>query len=185
MKIITTLLIVIFSVIPTSQSNSQEINWNRLSCGISISYLLPEKNIDIFWNNTVEVGGELQYRLSDQLFLGSGVHLAEFKSEIGMSVPNFYHLSIPIELKFLFPSDTKIKLFTAGGIQSNTFVFRGEWAEVLGDNDIESEFGVFLVFGVTTTFWDIEGFEIYTKYQTIFTSPESTEFFNIGARFFF
>ena len=185
MKRNTLLLILILSIISISHSNSQDIEWNRVSYGLSISYLQPEKNVDTFWNNTIEVGGELQYRLSDQLFIGSGIHLAYFKSETGMSVPNFYYLSIPIELKLLIPLETKIKLFTAGGIQSNTFAFRGEGAEVLGDNDIESEFGVFLVLGIRTTFWDLDGFEIYSKYQTIFTSPESTEFITIGTRFFF
>ncbi len=185
MKRNTLLLILILSIFSTSHSNSQDIEWNRVSYGFSISYLQSEKNVDTFWNNTIEVGGELQYRLSDQLFIGSGIHLAYFKSETGMSVPNFYYLSIPIELKFLIPLETKIKLFTAGGIQSNTFAFRGKGAEVLGDNDIESEFGVFLVLGIRTTFWDLDGFEIYSKYQTIFTSPESTEFINIGTRFFF
>lgn len=185
MKKQTLLLILILSIISTTISNSQEVEWNRLSYGVSISYLQPEKSIDDFWNNTVEVGGELQYRLSDQLFVGSGLHLAYFKSENEKSIPNFYYLSIPIELKFLIPMGTNLKLFTAGGIQSNTFAFVGEGAEVLSDNNIESEFGVFLVLGISTIFWNLEGFEVYLKYQTIFTSPASTEFINIGARFFF
>lgn len=179
------LLILILSIISISNSNSQEVEWNRISYGVSISYLRSEKNINYFWNNTVEVGGELQYRLSDQLFVGSGLHLAYFKSENEKLIPNFYYLSIPIELKFLIPLGTNIKLFASGGVQSNTFAFVGEGADVLGDNDIESEFGVFLVLGISTIFWDLEGFEIYTKYQTIFTSPASTEFMNIGARIFF
>lgn len=179
------LLILILSIISISNSNSQEVEWNRISYGVSISYLRSEKNINYFWNNTVEVGGELQYRLSDQLFVGSGLHLAYFKSENEKLIPNFYYLSIPIELKFLIPLGTNIKLFASGGVQSNTFAFVGEGADVLGDNDIESEFGVFLVLGISTIFWNLEGFEIYTKYQTIFTSPASTEFMNIGARIFF
>lgn len=181
----TLLFLLILSFISISNSYSQEVEWNRISFGVSISYLHSEKNIDYFWNNTVEVGGELQYRVSDQLFVGSGLHLAYFKSENEKLIPNFYYLSIPIELKFLIPLGTNIKLFTSGGIQSNTFAFMGEGAEDLGDNNIESEFGVFLVLGISPILWNLDGLEIYTKYQTIFTSPTSTEFINIGARFFF
>ncbi len=185
MKRNTLLLSLILSIVSVSNSNSQEVEWNRLSLGVSISYLQPEKNIDDFWNNTIEVGGELQYRLSDQLFVGSGLHLAYFKTKNVKLVPNFYYVSIPIELKFLIPLGTNVKLFTSGGIQSNTFAFVGEGAEAVDDNDIESEFGVFLALGIKTNFWNLEGFEIYTKYQTIFTSPESTEFINIGTRIFY
>ncbi len=182
---LTLSVITILSVILTSNLYSQKIEWNRLSFGFNISYLSFEKDINEFWNSSVEVGGELQYKLSEQFFVGSGMHFSYIKSKKKESIPNFYHLSIPIELKILFPIESKIKLFAAGGIQNNTFMFIGDEAEEIGDNNIESEFGLFLTLGIRTRFWSIEGIEIYTKYQTVFTSPTTTELLNIGTRFFF
>ncbi len=182
---LTLTTIVILSVLVTSNLYSQKIEWDRINFGLNISYLLPEKDINEFWKSTLEVGGELQYKLSERLFIGSGMHFSYFQSKKGESIPNFYHISIPLEIKALFFVKSKIKLFTAGGIQNNTLIFIGDASERLGDNNIESEFGVFMTLGVRFTIWNIKGVEMYTKYQTVFTSPKSAEFMNIGTRFFF
>ncbi len=178
-------VIAILSVMLTTNLYSQEIEWNRINFGFNISYLSFEKDINEFWNSSVEVGGELQYKLSEQFFVGSGMHFSYIKSKKNESIPNFHHLSIPIELKILFPIVSKIKLFAAGGIQNNTFIFIRDAAEETGDNNTESEFGLFLTLGISGKFWNIEGIEIYIKYQTVFTSPKTTESINIGTRVFF
>ena len=185
MKNCTLFVTLFLSVVITTNLFSQEIEWRKINFGLNVSYFLPEKDVNEFWGSAIEVGGELQYGLSEQLFLGSGIHFSYFKSKKEESIPNFYHISIPLEIKALFFIESKIKLFTAGGIQNNTYIFVGDAAERLDDNNIESEFGVFITVGVRFTLWDIEGVEIYTKYQTVFTSPNSTEFINIGTRFFF
>lgn len=185
MKTHTLFVFLFLSVVLTTNLVSQEIEWRRVNFGLNISYFLPEKDVNEFWGSAIEVGGELQYALSEQVFLGSGIHFSYFQSQKGESIPNFYHISIPLEIKVLFFIESKIKLFTAGGIQNNTYIFTGEAAERLDDNNTESEFGVFVTLGVRFHLWDIEGIEIYTKYQTVFTSPNSTEFINFGTRFFF
>ena len=185
MKRYSILLISLFFFTVISNIQSQEIDWDKLSCGFSISYSFPTEKVEPFGDNTPEIGGELQYQISENIFLSSGMHFSYFKSKAKELMPSFYYISIPLELKILFPLAKKINIFTAGGIQSNTLAFVGESSEVLGDNNIESEFGVFIMMGFRTAFIGFEGLEIYTKYQTVFTSPESTNFINIGGRFFF
>lgn len=74
-------IIAILSVILTSNLYSQKIEWNRINFGFNISYLSFEKDINEFWNSSVEVGGELQYKLSEQFFVGSGIHFSYIKSK--------------------------------------------------------------------------------------------------------
>ncbi|MEN8191835.1 MAG: hypothetical protein ABFS12_03395 [Bacteroidota bacterium] len=166
--------------------NSQEIEWERVSGGISISYLQPNGDMGKYWNNSFGLGGELKYELSKRTYLATGIQFSSFsKNNIKKSVPNFYFISIPLEIKFIFLIANGLHLSTGGGIQSNTFMFLGPEAEKLDDNDTESEFGIFIALGIETISFNEHTLEFYSKYQTIFSSPEQIGILFIGMRFFF
>ena len=70
------------------------------------------------------------------------------------------------------------------GLQNNMFIFSGKAAEIIGENDIEYEFGIFLSLGLEYRFSEGLKTELYFKRQTIFSEPESILINYIGLKIF-
>jgi hypothetical protein len=83
-----------------------------------------------------------------------------------------------IKYSLVFINELKINSFT--GIQNHSFIYSGEASELVEDNDIEHELGIFLQLGFELLLLIDIGIELNAKIQNVFTSPEQLKIINLG-----
>jgi hypothetical protein len=73
-----------------------------------------------------------------------------------------------------------LKVNSFAGIQNHSFIYSGDAAELVEDNDIEHELGLFLQLGFELALFEGIGVELNSKIQNVFTSPEQLKIINFG-----
>ena len=92
---------------------------------------------------------------------------------------------MPVGIKYNMELFDKTVLIINPGLQNNMFIFTGEAAEIIGENDIEHEFGIFISVGLEYKFTDMLRGEFYVKTQTIFSYPINIPINYFGLKIFF
>jgi hypothetical protein len=150
----------------------QEINWGNFSGGIIVNTLFTEGDLESNWDNTPEAGLILNYLLDSTLSLEGAVTGAFFnpKQESNTALPDIFIINMPAGIKYTAALDEYL-LNLSGGITNTTFIFSGEAAEILKENNIESEFGFFISAGLGRRIFKDFILEISPAFQKIFSSP--------------
>jgi hypothetical protein len=164
----------------------QNIDWNKLSFGATFQYLNTNGDLGEYWGNSFAAGILLKYNLAKSISLEGGITGSYLKPISSVkSLPNIIFITTPIGLKYSQFISRILKTNVWGGIQNHSFLYSGEAAEIVGENDIEHELGLFAQIGFEIFIVESMGLEIYSKVQNIFTSPEELSFYSFGISIYF
>jgi hypothetical protein len=160
---------------------AQKIHWDRISFGATVQYLKTDGDFNKYWGDTFAGGFLANYNLGNSFSLEAGLLGTYLKPKSSVNnLPNFIFLNIPAGLKYSIVIFNNLKFNSFAGIQNHSFIYSGEAAELVEDNDIEHELGLFIQFGIELAVIKNYGIEVNTKIQNIFTSPEQLKIINVG-----
>lgn len=182
-------LLYIFTIISSASFFPQEIKWENLSAGIFINHLITQDDLKEYWNNTPEGGLLINYIIDKNLSFEGSVSLTYLKPKPGenqssAALPDIFLVNMPAGLKFSFFSGEIFTFDLSGGITNTTFIFTGDAAESLKENNIESEFGFFISAGLGCKMFSNINIELCPAYQKIFSTP-NISLYRIGIKIFF
>ena len=171
----------------TNQIYSQNIDWDKVSYGVSGQTLLLTGDFKENWKNSFGPGIILKYSIKPSLYIEGQMAFASIsrKNKDDKTIPDIYLINMPLGLKWYFLNINQTRIFIYSGIENNTFVFRGDAAAIQRDNKIESEFGAFVSAGINPGFAIKPSLEFYSAFQTIFSYPENINVYFIGINVYF
>lgn len=176
------LLIFVFSTIKIS---AQEINFNNLSFGIVLEYSAPSGDFGKYWKNSPGIGGIINYNLINSFYFETALSISYFTPEQNKEkYPKIIFLNLPAGLIYSLKI-SELNLIFGAGISNSTLAFRGKAAEKVAENNIESEFGTFISFGLQKKINNLLSMELYSRAQNIFTSPENIILYAFGIKILF
>jgi hypothetical protein len=183
------ILLYIFFIIYSASFFPQEIKWENLSAGIVINHLITQGDLKEYWNNTPEGGLLINYIIDKNLSFEGSISVAYLKPKPGENqsstgLPDIFLVNMPAGLKFSFFPGEIFSFNLSGGITNTTFIFTGDAAESLKENNIESEFGVFISAGLGCEIFNNINIELCPNYQKIFGTP-NINLYRIGIKIFF
>ncbi len=153
---------------------TQEIYWDNISLGATVQYIVPKNDFGEHWHPAFGGGLYSRYEANELFSLIGAASFASFKvieEKNNIKAPDVSVLNITAGLKFYQTFITPLSGFIGFGIDNHTFIFYGENAKVLGSNNIESEFGLFLIIGASYDFKSFTEIELTFKVERIFTDP--------------
>ncbi len=160
---------------------AQEIVWNKFSFGVIAQYLKTDGDFEKYWGNTLAGGILLNYNIDESFSLEGGILGSYLKPKNSSDdLPKFIFLNIPAGLKYTLSLMKTLKVNSFGGIQNHSFIYSGDAAELVEDNNIEHELGLFLQLGFELALFKGIGVELNSKIQNVFTSPEQLKIINFG-----
>lgn len=165
-------------------SFSQQIIPENFRFGFTCSYLITGNDLGKYWGNSFTAGGAAAYILNDDFLIETEISFSYFPEPENNNkiLPSIILLNIPAGLSFKVFSYDKLNFLASSGIQNNTFIFKGEGAQLQGDNYIESEFGVYISAGIELTLSGSKKLVFFYKFQNILTEPEHITTQQIGLR---
>ncbi|MBL1212598.1 MAG: hypothetical protein D8M61_04490 [Ignavibacteriae bacterium] len=172
--------------ITVSAAGAQEIKWKNLSFGVTAQYLFTDGDLNKFWGNTLAGGVLFNYKIDDSFSLEGGLLGTYLKPKSDPDrIPNFIFLNIPAGLKYSLEVNRRLKFNIFSGIQNHSFIYSGEAAELVEENDIEHELGLFIQAGIEVLTFKNIGVELNTKIQNVFTLPDQLKIINLGLTIYF
>jgi hypothetical protein len=186
LKIKNFLYILSAFLIAVSANKAQEINWNNLSFGVTTQYLFTDGDLNKFWGNAFAGGILFNYKIDDSFSLEGGLLGTYLKpKEESEKIPNFIFLNIPAGLKYSMEGGKHFRFNLSAGIQNHSFIYSGNAAEIVEENDIEHELGLFLQGGIEVLSIQNLGVEVNSKIQNVFTLPDQLKIINVGLTIYF
>ena len=184
MKSKITLLFIILLFL-NGKNYTQEINWDKFSIGVTAQYLKTDGDLNKFWGDAFAGGVLLNYSIDDSFSLEGGLLGTSMKPKNSSdNLPNFIFLTMPAGIKYSLVLINELKINSFTGIQNHSFIYSGEASELVEDNDIEHELGIFLQLGFELLLLKDIGIEVNAKIQNVFTSPEQLKIINLGLSFY-
>lgn len=180
-KIIIVIIIIAFA---PYKAMAGGIDVTKLRLGGGIHYQNPYGDMGKYWNASPGVGITGTYQISENVVLEGAFYGSYFKTKADYSYPDFYIFHMPASLKIKVIGLGNARLFVSPGLANNTFYFTGAEAENLGNNNIESEFGLFLETSLQIHVLQSINIEPFIKYQTIFSSPVHIDILYAGIKVF-
>jgi hypothetical protein len=160
------------------------IDITKLRLGGGIYYQNPYGDMDKYWNASPGIGINGTYQISGNVILEGGIYGSYFKTKENHAYPDFYIFHMPASLKIKIIGLGSSLLFISPGLANNTFYFTGAEAENLDNNNMESEFGLFLETSLQIPVFQSINIEPFVKYQTIFSSPINIDILYAGVKVF-
>lgn len=180
-KIIFLQIILIF--IYNDRLFSQEIVWENISLGPSVSYLMFTEDLGSNWENSPAIGGVINYKIHSNVSVIAEGLISKFNAK-KENLPEIVYLGLIGGIKYSSDLVKNFSILFSGGIQSNSFEFEEQGEHQLEDNSSESEFGVFIGTGIGSTFINEIPLEINLRYQSIFTKPTAIKIISISLSVF-
>lgn len=178
------LLLVVFILFAVKIS-AQEINFNDLSFGIALEYSTPSGDFGKFWNNAPGIGGIINYKLTKFFYFETILSISYFiPKQDERKYPKIIFLNIPAGINYSLEI-SKLNTNFGAGISNSTLAFIGKAAEKVEENYIESEFGVFISFGIEKNINNVFDIQLFTNAQNIFTYPENIILYKFGFKILF
>lgn len=182
--------IVLISFLFLLQKNifSQEINFDNISIGITVQYLMPKDDLGEYWRPSIAAGLSGRYDANELITLTGEATIAKYsviESKNTINAPDITFLNISAGIMFNQYIANNFSAFIGFGVDNNTFAFTGENAKVLGSNHTESEFGVFVKGGIDLNFKSFPLIAIYFKAEEIFTDPKRINIYKISMNVYF
>lgn len=180
------LLLVFYFTMSSYYYSQTKIEWSKVNYGITGYTAVLTGDFKEYWKSPIGIGITVNYPVKPSLFLegafsiSSVGHKDEYKN-----IPDIYLVNLPLGLKWYPVHISSAKLFIYSGLENNTFLFKGDAASKLKDNTSESEFGAFISLGINPGLIRYPAIELYTKYQTIFSSPENIQIYFLGMNIYF
>jgi hypothetical protein len=171
MKKIVLLLSLLIGTIPAS---SGEIDWDRLSFGITGNYQVPFGDLGRYWKYSAGLGGVGRYELQDRVYLIGTVTFSYYTPRDNThdkGIPFLWLVNLSGSIQYEIPFSSVIGLLLGFGGDNFTFIFRGSAAEDLGNNYIESEIALHGETGLRFRFGNLPAFDVFTRYSSIFSYP--------------
>lgn len=166
------------------------IEFDKISYGFSAGYLTAADDFGEYWKDAAFLGIHANYQFDNELYLegaifGSKIYPGEHSNEV--ELPEIILINIPIGLKYSQKISSKTAVNYSGGLSNTTFAFTGEAAEIVEENPVENEVGVFLMLGfsIRNKLLVENKTEIFIMGESIFSKPETIEVFKMGLRFTF
>jgi hypothetical protein len=175
---------VIFFLAASGNAQAEGIDWSKIRLGAGAYYQNSYGNLGKFWNESPGIGITGVYQFSESVYLEGAVYLSRFNVKPGHSFPDIWLIHMPLSLRIKAWDIGSSQLFISPGLANNTFEFNGEGTEILGDNNMESEFGLFIEAGLQTPISQVFNIEPFVKYQTIFASPVNINILHAGVKVF-
>ena|GEM_PF-4295024 len=181
------ILSLLFCLSIVSQSfYSQGIDFNRISAGINLNYLISEGDMGQYWKKPLTVGLKAGYLLRNSFSLEGELSYAKFKPENeATNYPLINLILMSGGLKYNLNLSRHFQLTLKPGIENTMFIFSGPSADLIYEqNKNESEFGFFLSSGIQIVIWKDIKLELNLKVLNILSSPESIIFYAPGLTLF-
>ena len=180
------LFLLVILVFLSGKVKAQEIAWDKFSFGFTVQYLKTNGDLNKYWGNSAAGGALLNYNIGNSFSLEGGILGAYMKPKDSLNdLPNFIFLNIPAGVKYSLALVNELKINSFAGIQNHSFIYSGEAAELVEDNDIEHELGIFFQLGIELQILNDIGIELNSKIQNVFTSPEQLKIINFGLSLYF
>jgi hypothetical protein len=186
------LSLILFSTIITIESKAKDFDFEKVSLGMAFQYSIPKGDLGAFWGNSLGIGPTIQYQLSNNFsFEGSLFfsHLKPLDNDNKLNLPNIIMLNMPAGIKYYInPTSSQTQFFIINfhiGIENNTFIYTGEGSELVRENPVESEFGVFISTGIDLFLTERFSTELFAIVQNIFSLPENTRIYSFGIKLFY
>jgi hypothetical protein len=178
-------LIFQFSILFYIPAFPQDI-FENTSFGFLINYEIPEGDMGENWDKSIGLGGIGSYEINKNWSLEGNLSFNYFRSNRNnfKDLPNILLLFLPAGLKYKLPFTSFFTLTTMAGIQNNTFIFSGGSSDILEDNFVESEFGLFISAGLWVKLNSQISFDLFWKYQEILSSPSVIPIHSLGIKLF-
>ncbi len=181
--VISILLLLLSNIV-----KGQEIKTENISIKVVFQYAQPSDDLNKYWGNSFGCGVGLKYKISDNYFLEGSLILSKLSPKLQFkNMPKISLIEFPATLKYelLINSMFGINLFA--GITNNTFIFSGNATSIVESNTVESEFGYSAGIGIQlyfTLFGSKTGIDLFTKWQSVMTSPSNYENHYLGISFY-
>jgi hypothetical protein len=184
------ILLHIILVVLSPAFFSQELNWENFSGGIAINYLVADGDLNKNWSNTPEAGFLLNYTFRNNLTLEGSITGAFFKPKKEKEaastslLPDIILVNMPAGINYRILSNEAFSFHLSAGITNTTFIFTGDAAEILKENNVESEFGFYISTGLNRIIFTNITIEFTPAFQKIFSSP-NLNFYRLGIKIIF
>lgn len=186
MKRFRLIFIAIIITLAPYKTMAGGIDFNKLRIGAGIYYQNPYGDLGRYWNSSPGLGITGTYQISTAIVLEGAVYGSYNKKKAGYAYPDLLIFQMPVSLKIKMIDIGNSQFFISPGIANNTFSFIGEDVidETVGENNIESEFGLFIETSLQFPVFKSINIEPFIKYQTIFSSPENIDIFYAGIKIY-
>jgi hypothetical protein len=168
-------LIVLLMASRTTTVTAGEIDWEMLQFGINLQRIFPYGDFGSNWNDAFGYGVIAQYELQNMIYLktsGSISYFTPSKDSAGNQIPFIYLINLTGGMSMIFPNTKRLYTTLGAGIDNYTFIFRGEAAEKVAANYIESEIGLHAEAGLGYESGILPEIQISLRYGIIFSLPD-------------
>jgi hypothetical protein len=169
------IIIILILIVHSAYSYSGEIDWERVTVGVTANIQIPFGDFGKYWNNSAGFGGLAKYELVERIYL-LGTLTVNYYSPASDSgerqLPHIWLVNLSAGIHYEIPLTPRYIGFLGIGGDNFTFIFRGRPAEHLGSNYIESEVALHGEAGISFRFERLPGISVFTRYSTIFSYPD-------------
>lgn len=140
-----------------------------------------------YWKRTPGAGLLLGYKTAERFCIEGELYYGRFSSKSeGTEYPEIGFLGMSGGIKYNLPVVSGVYLNLKAGLQNNMFIFSGPSAvRKYQENRNESEFGFFILPGITVNIGNRFRIEMNLQVLSILSSPESINIFTPGITIFF
>ncbi len=160
-----------------------EINWQKLDIGITAHGIFPGGDFGSYWHNAPGFGVAALYHAGGRYSFKCSGNINYFKPETGTQLgllPSIYLINLSAGLAAELPLTPGIRPWLGFGADNYTFVFRGEAADRLSSNYIESEVGIHAAGGIYLDMYTLPLVDLSLRYGIIFSHPEPIRILRLG-----
>jgi len=168
--------------------HSGEIDWNRASFGMTANYQMPLGDFGNYWKNSPALGPLGRYEIMKRVYLMGTLtvsYYAPVNDTGGKNIPHIWLLNISGGIHYEIPISSWLSGLIGIGGDNFTFIFRGDAADDIGSNLIESEVALHAETGLRLQFNRMPRFDIYTRYTSIFSFPDQIPIWLNGVYVYF
>jgi len=168
-------LIFLFVLLFPLSVHTGEIDWNRASFGVTANYQMPFGDFGRYWKNSPAFGPIGRYEIMERVYLMGTLTISYYtpESDTGnKNIPNVWLVNLSGSIHYEVPICSRISGLIGIGGDNFTFIFRGDAADDIGSNLIESEVALHAETGLSFRFNRFPRFDIYSRYSSIFSFPD-------------
>ena len=160
-----------------------DIEREKFEFGLTLQRIFPQGDFGTYWSDAFGYGLTARYEVENSIYLkvsGSVGYFTPSTYELQSRIPNIYLINLTAGLHMIYPIASTVNTVFGAGIDNFTFIFRGEAAQRVASNYIESEIGMHADGGISLKTGYIPETEISVRYGIIFSLPKLIQLVRIN-----